>query len=125
MSEYGWRFVQPGQQVVDSYYGTVNVSPFTKIRCPVCGQILWVPRGHNDTTHDCTLLCPYCSQTMLLIPPDPSQAKVPLVVNNAKEFIEWWKRYFRYCANLNCSYYQSNGVAYMSRKVEVDILVGR
>jgi hypothetical protein len=62
---------------------------------------------------------------MLLIPPDPSQAKVPLVVNNAKEFIEWWKRYFRYCANLNCSYYQSNGVAYMSRKVEVDILVGR
>lgn len=125
MSGYGWRFVQPRQQGVDAFYGTVNVSEFTKIRCPVCGQLLWVPRGHNDTTHDCTLLCPYCSLTMLPIPGDPSQAQVPLVTKNASEFIEWHKRFFYYCANPNCYYYQTYKVAYMSRLVEVDILVGR
>jgi hypothetical protein len=124
MSE-GWRFVQPGQQGIDVYYGTVNVSEFTKIRCPVCGQILWVPRGHLDTTHDCTLLCPYCSLTMLPIPGNPALAQVPLVTKDAREMIEWHKRYFYYCSNPNCWYYQNHGVAFMSRKVEVDILVGR
>jgi hypothetical protein len=103
----------------------VNVSEFTKIRCPVCNAILWVPRGHNDTTHDCTLLCPYCTQTMLPIPPDPSQTVVPIVPKTAPEFIESWRQYFRYCANPSCPYYLSNGVAYMSKKVEVEILVGR
>jgi siderophore synthetase component len=62
---------------------------------------------------------------MLPIPPDPSQAQVPLVTKNAQELVEWWKRYFYYCPNPTCWYYQNYGVAFMSRNVEVDILVGR
>lgn len=125
MSEYGWRFMDREQQGVTETYGYINASPWTKIRCPVCGAILWIPQGHHDTTHECTLMCPYCSQQMQPIPPEPSKTTVRIVPQTAPEFVERFRWYFYYCANPQCWFYQNNGVAYMSRKVVVDILVGR
>jgi hypothetical protein len=59
------------------------------------------------------------------IPPDPSKATVRIVPQTAPEFVERFRRYFYYCANPSCWYYASNGVAFLSQKVVVDILVGR
>jgi hypothetical protein len=96
-----------------------------------CGQLVWVPRGHFDTTHDCTILCPYSGDTMYPIPADPSQAKdlggnpIRLLTQAATELVEWWKRYFRYCPNPTCSYIKQWKVAYMQQRVETEIQVGR
>ena len=129
--EYGWRFQEfhpPGEGAI---FGIENVSDFSVIRCPVCGQLVWVPKGHFDTTHDCTVMCSYCGVQMWYIPADPSIAKgmdgnlITLITNVATEMIESWKRYFMYCPNPNCSHYVQTGYAHMQRRVETEIQVGR
>jgi ribosomal protein S27E len=110
------------QQGEGAVYGTVNAAEFTRIECPVCGRVITVFRGQFDVTHDCTIQCPHCDQTMNPIPPDPSQALIPLVVKRATELImDGWKEYFYYCANAVCPYYLESGTAYMQKQVQVDI----
>jgi hypothetical protein len=125
-SDYGPSRFGNERENVGAVYGPVNCSPWTKVVCPVCKRTIQVPWGHMDTTHDCTLLCAWCGQTMQPIPPDPSTALVPLVMKTAYELMhDGWQGYFRYCPNSACPYLAANGVGYISKKVEVDILVGR
>jgi len=110
----------------NAIYGTVDASAYTKVTCPWCNRTIWVPRGHHDTTHDCSILCPYSGDTMLSIPGDPSTAVVPLLIKHASELVTaGYQTYFTYCPNPQCQYFLDKGVAYMSRRVPVDILVGR
>jgi hypothetical protein len=108
-------------------YGSYNVAEYTKVRCPVCHQIIWVPRGQFDTTHDCTITCPYDSVRMEPIPADPSAAKVPLIVKSADDMMtkDHYRLYFYYCPSSTCPFLVDNGYAYMQQRVQVDLLVGR
>jgi hypothetical protein len=130
-AEYGWKFRDfhpPGEGAI---FGIEDSSNFSVVRCPVCGLLVWVPRGHFDVTHNCTIICPYSGDQMWYIPQDPSQAKdrngnpITLLVNSGPQLIEEFKRYFMYCPNPECSYYAENGHAYWQRRVETDIQVGR
>ena len=111
---------------IGAIYGPVDASPYTRVICPWCGRDVWVPRGHMDTTHDCSIICPWSGDSMLPIPGDPSTAQVPLIFKHASELVTGgYQTYFRYCPNPNCQYYLDNGVGFISKHVEVDILVGR
>jgi hypothetical protein len=129
--EYGWRFQEFHPLGEGAIFGIENVSDFSVIRCPVCGQLVWVPKGHFDTTHDCTVICPYSGDQMWYIPQDPSTAKDrngnPIVLNpnSAPQWIESRKRYFMYCPNPTCTFIVEYGFAFTQRRVEVDFQVGR
>ena len=137
MSEfYGWRFQDYGREAdITGVFGIENSAPFTVVICPVCKLRIWVPRGHFDVTHNCTIICPYSGDQMWYIPGDPSQAKDqngnPIVLqglggpNASEQLIEEFKRYFMYCPNSQCSFYLENSFAYTQRRVEVDLQVGR
>ena len=132
---YGWGFQDFREPTEDSIFGIENTAPFTVVRCPVCGAKVWIPRGHFDTTHNCTITCIYSGDQMWPIPGDPSQAKDrngnPIVLqgldgaNASSQLIEQFKRYFMYCPSPTCSYYLENGFAFVSRRVETEIQVGR
>ena len=137
MSEaYGWRFQDFGREAdVTGVFGIENVANFTVVICPVCRQRIWVPRGHFDVTHDCTLICPYSGDQMWYIPGDPSQAKDQMGnrivlqgldgADASKQLIEEFKRFFMYCPNSACAFYVENGFAFIQRRVQVDLQVGR
>jgi hypothetical protein len=132
---YGWAFQDFRNPTEGEMFGIENSAAFTIVRCPVCGLKVWVPRGHFDATHNCTLICPYSGDQMWYIPGDPSQAKdlngnrIVLQgldgANASEQLIEEFKRYFMYCPNSQCSFYVDNGFAYLQRRVEVEIQVGR
>jgi hypothetical protein len=115
------------EQGLDENYGSYNVAPFTKIRCPACGRTVWVARGQEDVTHDCTIICPHSGDEMLPIPGDPAQAKVRLVFGSNAEMAmdSKWVQSFYYCPSSSCPYFLQYGAAYMQKRVLTDILIGR
>jgi len=131
----GWAFQDFRNPTEGEMFGIENSAAFTKVKCPVCGLWVWVPRGHFDTTHNCTIICPYSGDQMWYIPGDPSQAKDqqgnPIVLqglggpNASSEQIEEFKRFFMYCPSSQCPFYVENSFAYIQRRVEVDLQVGR
>jgi len=132
---YGWAFQDFRNPAEGEMFGIENSAQFTIVRCPVCGLKVWVPRGHFDTTHNCTIICPYSGDQMWYIPGDPRQAKDqngnPIVLqgldgaNASSQLIEQFKRYFMYCPNSACSFYVDNGFAFVQRRVESEVIFGR
>jgi hypothetical protein len=133
-AEYGWRFQDYRDAETPSaadIFGIENTSHFTVVRCPVCGYVVWVAEGQFDVLHTCTIICPYSGDQMRPIPGNPGAAvdtygnPIPLVTNNASNFLEGWKEWFLYCPSPNCSYLAEKGFAYQQRRVEVEILASR
>ena len=107
--------------------GPENATEYTRVKCPSCRQIVLVPWGHFDATHICTIICPYCQWQMQPIPTDPSTANVRLVPQSGVDMMmeQNFRRFFYYCPNSQCYYIQTNGVAYMQRRVLTELQVGR
>jgi len=134
--QYGWRFQDFGREAdVYGVFGIENTANFTVVRCPVCGLRVWVPRGQFDVTHNCTLICPYSGDQMWYIPGNPALATdhtgAQIILQGlggadaSEQLIEEFKRYFMYCPNSKCSFYTQNGFAFIQRRVETEIQVGR
>lgn len=110
---------------VDAIYGSVNVSKFTRVRCPSCDTIYEVPVGQFDAVHNCTIMCPYDSTQMQLIPCPPSTASVRLLPQSADDMMERFSDYFYYCPNGSCPFLVENGYAFMQKRVQTEFLIGR
>ena len=120
------RFAPAKSTDIGAAYGPTNAAEVTKVFCPVCHRPIWVPRGQFDTLHNCTIMCPWEANVTMKPIVNPAQTVPRILPQTATQLIQdGWKRFFYYCPSPKCPYLIANGVAYMQRRVQVDILVGR